>query len=75
MVECRGVPQNACLDYAANAVAGAQPSDAGTVVQVTVTCERNPPCEPDRRDSGGRIILTYDDGTTFAQDWAFGSGT
>ena len=64
LIECRDVPEESCHDYASNAIAGPQPSGAGTIVRVTVTCERNPPCSPDRLESGGRVIVTYDNDMT-----------
>lgn len=74
LIECLDVPEESCHDYASNAIAGPQPSGAGTIVRVTVTCERNPPCSPDRLESGGRVIVTYDNDMTRSQDWAYGSG-
>src|SRR5574338_266777 len=69
LVDCQSVPEGLCRQYAGEAMAGPQPSGAGRIIHVLVTCERNPPCKGDRRDSGGRIVITYDDGGTFVQDW------
>jgi hypothetical protein len=75
LIQCHEVPEELCREYANEAISGPQPSGAGEIVRVTVTCELNPPCSADRLDSGGEVVVTYDDGTTWVQDWAVGSGT
>jgi hypothetical protein len=74
LIECRDVPAETCHDLASNVIAGPHPSYAATIVHVTVTCERNPPCEPGRLFSGGRVIVRYDNETTWDQEWTFDSG-
>jgi hypothetical protein len=73
-VDCQDVPEELCHRYAESALAGPQPSGSGQIVSVTVTCEVKPPCESGRMGSGGQVIIEYNDGTSFSQDWILGSG-
>jgi hypothetical protein len=76
MIECRQVPEAMCLDYALSMVRGPQPdyAEGAGIERVIVTCERLPPCAPDRRDSGGNIIILYTNGWAWSQDWAVMAG-
>ena len=74
-VECRQVPRDLCNSAAAGAIEGPKPDGAGAVEHVIVSCELSPPCDPRREGSGGKVITLYDNGSTWTQDWAVGSGT
>jgi hypothetical protein len=75
LIDCRQVPRELCIDYAREMIRGPQPEYAGEIQRVLVTCERLPPCGPDRPDSGGKIMILYTNGWAWTQDWVLSSGT
>lgn len=74
LVQCEDVPRDLCLEYASGAMTGPQPSGAGAIQRVVVTCDLRPPCERDRSGSGGKIRILYSDGSSWTQDWEVDAG-